>query len=715
MLAYAKYTPVSAPLFEYKNKLYVDRIFCFDIETTSFFKVGEKWVTAAEQDPDTLSSATERLAIPYIWQFSVDAKTYYGRSLVTFYNFCKDILCKNYPQRKIVWVHNLSYEFAFLSQYFKFNKVFARKKGDVIYCFDKQLNIEFRCTYKLTVMPLKKIPESFGWVGLSKLVGDLNYDIARLPCTPLKPREKKYCEYDVQLIYQFIKGLVKEYNYKNLADIPYTQTGIIRRIIKTTVLNSSSHLRHMEECKPDLKDYRMLTRIMRGGVTQCQWTYIDGLLNNVYHVDIASSYPFVMCTKYYPSSKWEYGDGYDDDPRYLHIYTVKLYNVVAKSPWYYICYSKTERLTPFDGENNYYNGELTKKHDSLFEAINEGKVVDAKYILLTVTDVDLDIINKVYNVEKIEYVSYARSRKSTLPIPLIKYILSLYKQKTEIKGIVEKVILYNFLKQQLNGIYGMMLTNIFKDEPMDFGYNIWLDDKMDDKKLEEKLAKNKPFLNFSWGVYVTAYARQALFDLIMKFPACAIYCDTDSIFFIDQTNFKYVEEINKERYNELVEVSNRLGIALDYFIPTDNKGRKRPLGAWEREEDLKQFKSVGSKKYCMVTKSNQFIATIAGCRKKYFDFETNQEVATVKSMDHFYIAKDDSKKPRYKNGRSVCWHTIHQPHVELTDYLGNKYTNYQVCGIVVLNTYYTLGLTNDLNDFTQMAHNNYTNPYRYVY
>lgn len=692
-------TPKSEKLV-YKKKVYENKIFTFDIETTSFFLVDNEWVTSKNHDSIEISQkATNRLSIPYIWQFGINSRFYYGRSLREFYIFCRDILNKAYPDRKIIWIHNLSYEFSFLTQDFKFDKVFSRKAGDVIYCYCKELNIEFRCTYKLTCMKLAMIPKSFPWVTVSKLVGDLDYDIARLPNTPLSTLELMYCENDVSIIYQFISGLVKERGYCCIADIPYTQTGIIRREIKNNVLNQSSHLKHMNAIKPDLSDYKLITRVMRGAVTQCSWVFLDREIHNVYHIDIASSYPYVMCTQYFPDSKWE--EGYEDffDEQYLYIYHLKLYNVEQKSPWTYISFSKTESVKP-------------KLGDTYLDCVCEGRITSASEIDLWCLDVDLEIIKQVYDVEEIEYISYRRSKKKRLPITLIIYILNLYAEKTRIKGIDNLASKYVFLKQELNGIYGMILTNIFKDEPIYYDFNYWDINKMSDEELSKKLNENKPFLNYSWGMYVTAYARQRLLEMIMKFPLESIYVDTDSIFFVGENNFSYVEEENRCVINTLEKVSYLLNIDINLFIPSNKNGKKCPLGVWEREEDIITFKSVGSKKYCMLTKTKGFESIIAGCRKKYFDFDSKSEMKTVKSFDEFYISEDKDHEAKFKNGRTVAWHTHLQPPVYLKDYKGNIYVNDQICGIVMLNTYYTLSMTNSLNEFLERPHNSYTNPYR---
>lgn len=695
MRHYQNYLPRERAEYTYRKVRYENKIFTFDIETSSFFYTDGNWKTAKSLSQKQLEDSTNLLAIPYIWQFCDNGKTYYGRTLRSFYDFCKK-LNEYYPAKKIVWVHNLAFEFSFLTQDFKFNVVFARQKGKIIYCYSKELNIEFRCSYTLTMMSLENLAKSFSYITVPKAVGGLDYDLARLPCTPLGYREKNYCEIDVKIIYQFIKGFSK--NYKYLADIPYTQTGIVRRIIKKKILNSPAHLSMMNKIKPDLKDYRLLTRIMRGGVTQCVWCFLDNEINNVYHVDISSSYPYVMCTKYFPMSKLEYGDSEFFDPKYLYIYHVKLYNVQAKTPWVFIPCSKCENIEYF---TNYYDDTV------------EGKVLNAKEVDLWVTDIDLKTIKKVYDIGYIGYISYARSKKARLPIPLIKYILSLYKEKTEIKGIDSKKDYYNYLKQLLNAIFGMCLTNNFRDEQIHEDFNFWKVESMTDQKLSKKLAKDKPFLFFGWGIYVTSYARQSLFELLMKMPLDSIYTDTDSIFFINKENFKYIDEINKKRYEEIEDVSKILDIPFEFFAPKDNKSAEKPIGAWDFEKKLKRFKSCGSKKYVCETIDGEFSVTIAGCRKKYYDFEIGKEINVVPNFESFYLDSENiNGGAKFKNGRSVAWHTNHQPGVILNDYLGNQYKNDQVCGTVIMNTYYTLGITRELNDFTKGMHNYYTNPYR---
>ena len=404
MKHYTKWSPLKSCLKEYRNNKYEEKIFTFDIEATSFFFTGGVWTSAKGHTQTELEHSTNLLAIPYIWQFSEEGEVYYGHTLRTFYDFCVK-LNKAYPSKKIIWVHNLSYEFSFLTQDFKFTKVFARQKGKIIYAYCKELNIEFRCTYMLTVMSLATVAESFSFVTQPKVIGGLDYDIARLPCTPLSAKEKWYCEVDAKIVYEYIKGIVKD--YQCIADIPYTQTGIIRRHIRRNILNSSSHKRLMNEIKPTYYDYRLLTRIMRGGITQCQWSCIDTTIKDVYHIDIASSYPFVMCTKYFPMSKWEWGNEDFFNPAYLYIYHVKLYNVSAKTPWAYISISKSTKI-------EYHEGCSYK------DSTVDGKLLDAQYVDLWVTNVDLDIIKKVYDIEYISYIYYSRSKKRIASDPAYK-------------------------------------------------------------------------------------------------------------------------------------------------------------------------------------------------------------------------------------------------------------------------------------------------------
>lgn len=164
---------------EDKKIIYDDNIYTFDIETSSYLYSGGVFYPASEykalrsrkEDPAYYSSM-------YIWMFGINDCVYYGRTWDEFYNFLCKILDHDSKTRKIVYVHNLSYEFQFMFRHFEVDKVFARKSRRVIGFLIPDFNLEFRCSLMLTNVKLALLPSIYG-LKTKKLEGDLDYSLIR--------------------------------------------------------------------------------------------------------------------------------------------------------------------------------------------------------------------------------------------------------------------------------------------------------------------------------------------------------------------------------------------------------------------------------------------------------------------------------------------------------------------------------------------------------
>ena len=141
-----------------QNSLYDNNIFTFDIETSSLFRLNNKIYSTSEYlklDKKEQEEA-EFFAIMYIWQFSINETVYYGRTWEEFKQFIKN-LDKVIPEKKFVFVHNLSFEFQFLRNILKFKNVFARKSRKPLKFELEDLNFEFRCTLHMTNCKLEQL------------------------------------------------------------------------------------------------------------------------------------------------------------------------------------------------------------------------------------------------------------------------------------------------------------------------------------------------------------------------------------------------------------------------------------------------------------------------------------------------------------------------------------------------------------------------------
>ncbi len=146
---------------EYKNVTsYCEDILTFDIETTSFFYNDnlKPFLYKKGRKPEYWTKQYAG-AIPYMWQVGINDRYYYGRDLEDFYKALADIPS---DMKCIFWVHNLSFEFAFLEG-LHFDYVFARSRHRPIKAISIEFpNIEFRCSYAMIDRSLEEWGEFLG-------------------------------------------------------------------------------------------------------------------------------------------------------------------------------------------------------------------------------------------------------------------------------------------------------------------------------------------------------------------------------------------------------------------------------------------------------------------------------------------------------------------------------------------------------------------------
>lgn len=204
------------------RKKYDNTIMSFDIETTSYLIYNNKMLNTIEYEKFTKKeqSTIKKQSTMYIWMFSIDDKVYYGRTWEEFIKFLNRL--EEYDNlKKIVFVHNLSFEFQYLKSILNFNNVFARKERKPIKAEVENYNIEFRCSYMMSNCSLDYLPKLFN-LQIKKLKGNLDYTKIRHSKTELTEKELAYCENDCLVIYYYILEELKKYHTIN--KIPITAT-----------------------------------------------------------------------------------------------------------------------------------------------------------------------------------------------------------------------------------------------------------------------------------------------------------------------------------------------------------------------------------------------------------------------------------------------------------------------------------------------------------
>ena len=644
-------------------------IYSFDIETTSYLDLAGKQIPASDYlqlDEDDREASIPK-ATMYIWMLSVDETVYYGRTWKEFVQFL-DKLEKNCNKRKIIFVHNLSFEFQFFCTQLKIKEVMSRTSRKVMTCTLADYNIQFRCSLYMTNVKLAKLPEIFG-LTVEKMVGDLDYSKMRHSLTPLTDKELGYCEHDCLVIYEYIK--TELLTYDRVDKIPITSTGKVRKELQKLVMKDMKYRRIVRESintRPSV--YNMLIEAFAGGYTHANYIYSDEVISNVDSYDETSAYPYVLVTHRFPSKVFSEANiekVEDMDRQYAYLVRVTFYHIRCK----------------------YYNNFISssKCNNIVNATYDNGRIIKADEISITLTDVDFRFICDTYDFDYYIVTKAYESLYNYLPDKYINFVLDKYVNKTQFKGVKGKELEYMKEKNKFNSLYGMTVTNMIRDDVFydnDIG---WYEKPLTDTNIFEKLLdeQKKSFLSFSWGVWCTAYARDNLLRRVIALDDHVVYCDTDSIKLIQGYDKSIFENYNKSVEDKIKYVANLLKIPFDRYCPADSKGRTHLLGVFECETDAgrdvtyDKFITQGAKKYA-VEKDGNIEITVSGVPK-----------SGAKCLHNLEEFRDDLVFDYKYTNKNTLMYNDHQAPFDLVDYNGVKYTVTDKSGVCLLPTTYKLG------------------------
>lgn len=656
-------------------------IYTFDIETTTYLILDGEILEGVKYK-DLNEKKQERSvaqSLMYIWQFSINDIVYYGRTWKEFIDFMNKVN-EFVPFRKYVFVHNLSFEFHFLESVLELSNVFARAKHKVIKCECELFNIEFRCSYYMSNASLKEVPRLFG-LNIEKKVGDLDYTKIRTPLTNLTETELSYCEYDCLVVYEFIKQELKE--YETIKNIPITSTGHVRRELKERTQRNVKYkkkIRLASNTNPIV--YNILVDAFQGGYTHANYLYTNKILKNIVSFDFTSSYPYVLVTHRFPSKefrKCKLTKIEDMVSNFAYLIIIKMKNVKCRYHNNFISASKCHYL-----KNGRYDN---------------GRIISADELEMTLTDVDLKLFKDAYDFEY-EIIESYYSVYNYLPKEFIEFVLEKYIIKTKYKGIEEKELEYLKQKNRFNALFGMSVTNTIRSE-IDFKNGEWVEIPMKDDEIIEALQKekNKGFLSFAFGVWCTAYARNNLIRNIMKLDDFCVYADTDSVKLLPGFDKNVIIEYNNYVKQKIEYVSNLLNIPIENFAPKDIKGEARMLGLFDLDANYLEFATQGAKKYAVVEKvKNEKIKSTDNVIKRGTKYSEVIRITIagvskngskcLKSLSDF---KDNLVFDYDITNKNTIQYNEKQNEVDLIDYEGKKYHATDKTGVALIPAQYTLG------------------------
>ena len=677
MIYYKEYKNHDSFLVGTKNHKYDNNIYTFDIETTSYLKFHGRTFNASRYEEFNKKEREdlEYHSMMYIWMFGINDVIYYGRT----WDELKELLSlidSNIQDKKIIFIHNLAYEFQYLRSVFDFKDVFARTQRKVIKCSFCDYNFELRCSYMMSNLALDDLSPTYN-LPVKKLIGNLDYDIIRNSKTILTEKELAYCENDCLVLYEYIKMELMTYIQVN--KIPITSTGKVRRELQQLAYKDYGYRkRARRSINTDPHIYNILMEAYQGGYTHGSYLFTGDIIKDVDSYDFTSSYPYVLTSFRYPMTEFvkedikTVNDMYD---LYAYLLVVRFYNINCK----------------------YYNNFISaSKCRYLRGAVyDNGRVVRAKEIEMVLTDVDFYFILSAYNCEYEILESYS-ALYNYLPKMLINFILDKYVNKTKLKGVKDKKIEYSINKSLLNSIYGMCVTNTIRDDVIYDNKTGWEEKELSNEDIIERLIKDKKkgFLSFSWGCWCTSWARTNLEYNIIKLDEYLLYSDTDSCKLRNGYDKSVIKNYNKSVKERIRYVSKLLNIPFEKYSPKDINGEEHLLGVFECETDkgrkytYDEFIHQGAKRYATKT-DGKIEITVAGVPKE----------KGAKALTDLNDFTDNFEFKSSITGKQTLVYIDEQEEDLLTDYQGNTVLNKDKTGCCLIPCSYVLNKSYDYINF----------------
>lgn len=570
-----------------KRPTYAGVVCAFDIETSNIKKT--------------------RQAIMYIWQFQIGFEiTIIGRRWPEFLELLQRLSGILGETKLVTYVHNLSFEFQFLSGIWHFapEDVFCTEPRHILRADMGPL--ELRCSYRLSNMSLLQFTTQMKATH-RKLSGDkFDYTKIRYPWTRLTDYETAYAVNDVIGLVEAVTQQMTN-DGDSLYTIPMTSTGYVRRDIKRGM--KTFNWNTMQRLIPPYTVHRKLKEAFRGGNTHANRHYVGQTIHGVHSVDMTSAYPAAQICKEFPMGRW-----YEIDPEkvtmdYIKDLTGRRHKALLLSvaflgirlqdprwPVPYLPYDKCRHVIPIrDPEDKDKRNPRGKQ-----VSYDNGRIMAAEYLETTITDIDLRIITEEYTWDEMKILYFAFSTYGPLPAQYREVVIDYYHKKTTLKNVPGSEWLYDKSKNKLNAVYGcsvqdpLQISYIY-DESGEVPY------KVKEENLEEIYNRYTRYacMSYAWGVWTTCYCRLRLEEgmrLIYqtgeeqkketgRIKTHFIYCDTDSLKYTGPCDFEKINAAYRE------DAEKHGGAA------TDPKGTRHYLGVYEDEGVYQDFLTWGAKKY----------------------------------------------------------------------------------------------------------------------
>ena len=383
-----------------KRSVYYNIPAAFDIETTNVDGVKD----------EKGEYIVRPFAFMYHWQFCLIKYVIFGRTWEQFQKFFRE-LADSCKFTLAIYVHNLAFEYQFIKDFVHITKLFAKSKRRPMKFNTHEGKLEWRCSYFLSNMSLEKFCENSEGVihyKLSSNVSRETYDYRkfRTPYTAMNRFEEAYCYNDVRGLCECIAASLKE---DTIASIPLTSTGYVRRECREAMKKNKENQKIFHRLELTPEQYIMCKEAFRGGDTHANREYAGKILENLDSYDMTSAYPSSCELDYYPMGKFTEVDGNSDIDyfykcidKYCCLFRINLFNVKVKDgvPSPYIPIAKCNKFSNVVNDN--------------------GRVLSADYLNITITELDFLLIEDMYDYEEFSIEKMYIAKRGKLPLELRK-------------------------------------------------------------------------------------------------------------------------------------------------------------------------------------------------------------------------------------------------------------------------------------------------------
>lgn len=556
----------------------------------------------------------------YQWAVKLGELYVYGRKPSEIIDFMERV-AEHYElsdDKKIVlYIHNAAYDLQylklFLRRYDPSARFLAVDSHAIIEC--DVIGFKIVCSYKLTNMGLAALSDNYAEL-YTKAVGEIDYNIVRYQDSELTASDWFYMFSDVASQDDGIQGYLKMQGYRYAFSAPITSTGFVRANCRKAAKADDSWREIFRKTALSLEQYNLCRQCFMGGVCIASFKYSNKTIRSdkLRHKDFTSSYPARQELDYFPEGapNW-YGDVDSIEElehlcsTYCCIFVLTLNNVHIKKGVTAPCIPSSKCI-----------------HKENYLKLN-GKIVSASTLTIVVCELDYKWIKRQYTYDEdaIYIDKMLIFNRGVMPEWLKSEVFEYFKNKCSLKGVNE--LLYNKSKNMLNGVYGMTATAPVREVyEMNEEYIL---SKKDDNNAQKQLSKYyssyNNFMPYQYSIFTTAHARDALYTMIIMTGDIEdrddlddktdvyknfLYCDTDSVFYIET-------EYNKSRMDAYAESCRKRAIDAGAFV--DNKY----LGEPTDEPPIRAFRAIHAKCYAMEEykkKTGQYELTvvIAGIPKR---------------------------------------------------------------------------------------------------